>query len=322
MDDAQTLLEPAAVAEVRIRGPVMIMDTPLRQTGAVDFDALAEEVRFINRCGGQAVVWGQLDDTLDDDDRLRAMQVVTATNRGLGAKTVLGVQGRDTAEMLRWAKHAEALEPDWIISRPPNEGTSQDDYYDYYRALAGATRRPVIIQTSGGGGERLAPSTDLIIRLAREFPHFGHVKEEAPVGRPTQIVARHKALLAARPPMRSVLSANFGLGLLYEMRLGIDGLFTGSAMFTDVLQHLWALHRRGDEAALLEAYGRYLVMRSLSQQLPAADLYLWRKRGIAAHAWRRPNKDGGYTVIVPELSDADVAEIEYRYAALAPYLAA
>jgi dihydrodipicolinate synthase/N-acetylneuraminate lyase len=226
--------------------------------------------------------------------------------------------------MLKYAAHAESLAPDMIISRPPESGRTQDDYREYYRALGNATRRPVIIQTSGGGGEHLAPSTDLIIELAREFPNFGYVKEEAPVGRPREILARHKELLAHRPPMRAVLSANYGLGLLYEMRLGIDGVVTGSAMYTDVLSRIWDMHEAGRADALREAYGRYLLMRNLSDQIPSADLYVWKKRGVyKSMATRRGERGGGpgeYTVITPKFSGTDIAEIEYRLAGLKPYM--
>jgi dihydrodipicolinate synthase/N-acetylneuraminate lyase len=309
----------------QIRGVVLIMNTPFTESGAVDYESLAYEVRFINRCGGKAFVWGQLDPFLNEEERLRAMETVVKANRGQKAIVGLGVQGRDTAEMLKYAKHAEALAPDMIISRPPENGRTQEDYRAYYRALATATKRPVIIQTSGGGGVRLAPSTDLIIELAREFPNFGYVKEEAPVGKPVEIVTRQKELMSHRPPMKSVLSANFGFGLLYEMRLGIDGIVTGSAMYTDVLTRMWDMHLRGEEDRLREAYGRFLLLRNLSEQIPATDLYLWKKRGVyktmTTRRGVRAGTRGEYTVGETKLTDTEIAEIEYRFASLKPYLA-
>jgi 4-hydroxy-tetrahydrodipicolinate synthase len=309
--------------ENRIGGVVPIMNTPFMESGAVDYDSLAEEVRFINRCGGKAFVWGQLDPYLTADERMRAMEVVMKANTGQKALAGLGVQGRDTNEMLKFARHAESLGPDMLISRPPEDGHSQEDYREYYRALGRATKRPVIIQTSGGGGVKLAPSTDLLIELAREFPNFGYVKEEAPVGRPLEVLARQQDLLAHRPPMKVVLSANYGLGLLYEMRLGVDGVITGSAMYTDVLTRIWDFHVLDDAEKLRDAYGRYLLMRELSSQIPGTDMYVWKKRGVFKTMTTRRGvrgSPGEFEIEATRFSNTEIAEIEYRFAGLKPYL--
>jgi 1-pyrroline-4-hydroxy-2-carboxylate deaminase len=42
----------------------------------------------------------------------------------------------------------------------------------------------------------------LLIDLAKEFPHFGYIKEEA-----APVISRTRELLAARPPTRRVFSA-------------------------------------------------------------------------------------------------------------------
>jgi hypothetical protein len=98
--------------------------------------------------------------------------------RRKNALLVVGVQGKNTAEMLEYARRAQELAPDALIAMPPSTGKSQEDYREYFRALAKLTQRPVIIQTSGGARD-LAPSVDLIVDLAMEFPHLGHIKEES-----------------------------------------------------------------------------------------------------------------------------------------------
>jgi 4-hydroxy-tetrahydrodipicolinate synthase len=306
-----------------IGGVILIMNTPLTESGAVDHDSLSDEVRFINRSGGKALVWGQLDPYLTTEERMQTMEVVVKANAGQKALVGLGAHGWDTEEMLKIARHAESVGADFLITRAPVNGHSQEDYRAYFRALGRATELPVIIQTSGGGGVKLAPSTDLIIDLAREFPNFGYVKEEAPVGKPLEILARQKELLAHRPPMKVVLSANFGLGLLYEMRLGVDGVISGSAMYTDVLTRIWDLHLRNEPEKLRDVYSRYLLMREMSSQIPGTDLYIWKKRGVFKTMTTRrgvPGKPGEYTVHSTKLTDVEIAEIEYRYAGLRPYL--
>src|SRR5262249_19577122 len=171
-------------------------------------------------------------------------------------------------------------------------------------------RRPVIVQTSGGAPS-LPPSVDLIVALAREFPHLGYVKEES-----QPLVPRMKQELAQRPPMRAVFGANLGANWLYEMRLGLDGVITGNAMYADVMARLWKLHEQNDADQLRDLFSKFLLMRNLSEQVPGVDLYIMRKRGIFKTAVVRSER--GSRVL--EFSPDEIAEIEYRFASLKPYL--
>jgi hypothetical protein len=50
---------------------------------------------------------------------------------------------------LAYLEKAESVAPDALIAIPPTEAKSLDDFREYYRGLAGATRRPLFIQTTG-----------------------------------------------------------------------------------------------------------------------------------------------------------------------------
>jgi dihydrodipicolinate synthase/N-acetylneuraminate lyase len=306
-----------------VGGFLPIMETPFTEAGAVDYGALAAEARFIAKCGAHCMIWGQIDDTLDDDERQKGMDLIMKVNRELPTRICLGVNGRDVDEMVKWAKRAEAAEPDWIISRPPANGSSQDIILDYYRALGKIARRPVIIQSSGPGG--VYPSTDTVLQLAKEFPAtFGYVKEESPPGHPDQVMARQMLYLQNKPPMKVVMSANFARGLLMEMRFGIEGFVSGSGELTDVLQNIWNLHTAGKTTELREAYANYALMRNLIDQMPSTMYYLWKKRGVFKSTTVRkglpyhPER----TLVHYSFTQAQQEEIEYRYAALKPYLVA
>jgi dihydrodipicolinate synthase/N-acetylneuraminate lyase len=305
----------------------MILHTPFRNDGAVDWDDLAREALFVDKAGG-GIVWPQGSSsvaTLTRDERLRGMELLATTLRGKRAAVVLGVQGKDTAEMLEYAKAAERLEPDAVIAMPPTSATSIDDYRSYFRALGGATRRPVVLQTSGGA-RNLVPPTDLIIDLAREFPHFGYVKEES-----EPLTERLREEIAHKPsPMKAIFSANFGANWLWAMRLGIDGVITGNSMYADLFATMWRLHEQGAapggeraRADLRDAYARFLLMRNLNEQIPGADLYVMKKRGIfKTIATRSGPPAAGKTakVNVRTFTPDEIAEIEYRFEALKPYL--
>ena len=60
-------------------------------------------------------------DLLTTDEKLRGMEVLAKAARGLRTSLCLGVQGKDTADMLIFAKHAEKLAPAAIIS--PNSAS-------------------------------------------------------------------------------------------------------------------------------------------------------------------------------------------------------
>lgn len=290
-------------------GAFMILHTPFTESKAVDWEDLAREVEFVDRSGAQGVVWPQGSSgvaTLTREERLRGMEVIAKAGQGRKAAVVLGVQGKNTAEMLDYARRAEALAPDAMIAMPPTDATSQEDYRQYFRALAGVTRRPVIVQTTGGARD-LTPTTDLILALARELPNFGYVKEES-----DPLIERMQAHLRQRPTMKGIFGASLGAGWLYEMRLGLDGVITGNAMYSDVMARMWALHTQGKAEPLRDAFSKWLLMRNLNEAVPGADLYVMKKRGIFKTTVSR--------VRTFSFSPEAIAEIEYRFAGLAPYL--
>lgn len=319
-----------ATADPKIRGPFPILSTPFTESGAVDFDVLANQARFVDWGGCPGMIWPQSGDSVDlltTDEKLRGMEVLAETSRGLRTALCLGVQGKDTAEMLVFARHAEKLAPAAIISRPPDSGRTEDDMRQYWRALAAVAKRPVIIQTTGGVAYKgPVPSVALLIELAREFPHFGYVKEEA-----GPIIARTKALVAARPPIRRVFSARGGLGWLYESHLGTEGLITERAVYADLLTKIWELQQsRSDPAALRDAYAKFLLMTNLGDHLPGGglrgfQLHLWKKRGVFKTMVSRHYGRGNAIPVKPifselQLTKEEIAEIEFRFEALKPYL--
>jgi dihydrodipicolinate synthase/N-acetylneuraminate lyase len=303
-----------------MRGPFIILNTPFTPAGDVDWDDLVRETEFVDRSGCAGVVWPQGSSgvaTLTAAERRRGMEVLAQAMKGKHGTLVLGVQGRDTGEMLEYAKRAEALGTGAMIAMPPTAGTSMDDYRAYFRALAGVTTRPVIIQTSGGA-PRLEPSTDLIIALAREFPHMAYVKEES-----DPLIPRMRAELASRPVMRGVFGASLGTGLLYEMRLGLDGIITGMGMYADLFANMWQMHERGQHDEARDAYARFLLMRNLNEAVPGTDLYIMKKRGIFKTTVRRtsaPTASAPAKLTEFKPDAIELAEIEHRFASLAPYL--
>jgi dihydrodipicolinate synthase/N-acetylneuraminate lyase len=172
----------------------------------------------------------------------------------------------------------------------------------------------VFVQTSGGAKD-LAPPVDLIVELAREFPHVAYVKEES-----APLVERMKAELGQRPPIKSVFGASYADGWLYEMRLGLDGVMTGMAMYADLMARLWNLHERGERELVRDAYSKFLLMRNINEQIPGADLFVMQQRGVFKTTTTRTGGAAAWKPKTLRLTPEAIAEIEYRFAALKPYL--
>ncbi len=311
---AATLLPylPARAAEKPIRGAFIIMSTPYTAANEVDYEALADQVDFLDRCGIHGLVWPQNSSEqryLSKEERMRGFDVLARAAKGKRPALFLGVQGDDTKGMLEYARHAETLEPDGMIAIPPTEATTLDEFRDYYAALCGVTSRPIFFQTSGGAPD-VVPTVEFMVEMAKEFPNLAYVKEERePV---------HERMLALRPhrpdTIKAIFGAAFGRQWLYEMRLGMDGVMTGGAMYADIYAQLWELHMAGMTAELRDLFGKLLLMLNLDRPIPGVRLYVLKKRGIFKTTLSRR---GEYSFTADQM-----AEIDYRLDALRPHFRA
>jgi 4-hydroxy-tetrahydrodipicolinate synthase len=194
-----------------------------------------------------------------------------------------------------------------MIAMPPTTATSLDDYRRYFRALAGVTKRPFFIQTTGGS-KKVPPDIDLLVELSREFPNFGYIKEEY-----QPVVERMTAMAKQRPAVKSIFSGAAGKGMLYEMRLGFDGTMPG-APYADVYARIWGLFQGGKQDEARDLFAKLLLMINLDQELPGVRQYVMKKRGIFKTTVSREKQ--------ANFSAAQAAEIDFNLAALRPYLTA
>ena len=302
----------SALEPKSLRGAFMILSTPYTNADEVDFEDLASEVDFCDRCGIEALVWPQNSSEqryLSKSERMHGFDVLVEANEGRAPALVLGVQADDTAGMLEYARHAESLQPDAMIAIPPRTATSLDDFRSYYAALCDVTDRPVFVQTSGGAPD-IEPTVDFLVSLAREFPQCGYVKEEHP---PVQ--ERMLELAKYRPdPIKSILGANFGRAWPYEMRLGTDGVMTGGVMYADIYAGLWDFHLSGQHDHMRDLYAKLLLLLNLDSLIPGVRLYVLQKRGLFKTL---KSRRGDYS-----FTQMQIDEIEHRFAALKPYLRA
>ncbi|MFQ5930319.1 MAG: dihydrodipicolinate synthase family protein [Acidobacteriota bacterium] len=299
----------ASLDQKPMRGAFIIMATPYSPDKKVDFEDLTREVDFMHRCGVQGMVWPQFASEypyLKREERLKGMEVLAKAARGKNPALVLGVQADTSGEMLEFAQHAERLEPDAVIAMPPKKAKSLKDYRSYYRALCKSVNRTVFIQTTGGAPD-VEPTVEFILEIAREFPHFGYIKEEY-----KPVLERMQRLAKYRPdPIKSVFSGSAGRGWPYEMRLGLDGTMPG-APYSDIYALLWSLYEQGKWEEIREVFSKLLLMINLAQQIPGVRQYIMKKRGVFKTTVSR-RQDYTYT-------PKQIEEIEFNFAALKPYL--
>lgn len=293
-----------------IRGVFPIMATPFTANKEVDWEDLAREVEFLDRCGVHGYVWPQLASEywlLKKEERMRGMAVLAKAAKGRRPALVLGVQGPNTEAMLEYARYAETLEPDAMIAIPPTEAKTIDDFRDYYRSLARVTKRPIFVQTSGGARE-INPAVEVLVEMAREFPNLAYVKEEhAP------IIERMIELTKHRPPIKGIFSGNHGKGWTYELRLGCDGTCPGAPL-SDVYVSIWDLYHANRKEAALDAFSKLVLLVNLDSQIPGTFPYLMKKRGVFKTTVSRQRE--------VSLTPAAMAEIDFNFAALKPWLKA
>ena len=293
-----------------LRGIFIILATPYTENKSMDYEDLAAEVDFMDRCGVHGMVWPQMASEytrLTREERFRGMEVLAKAAKGKRPALVLGVQGPNVDAALDYARHAEELGPDALIAIPPIEAHSLSDFHEYYRALGRVAKRPFFIQTTGGA-KGVVPEVSLLLELAKEFPHFGYVKEEY-----VPVVQRMSELAAHRPAIKGVFSGNAGIDLLYEMRLGFDGTMPG-APYADLYAQVWDLYHGGEQQKARDLFGKLLLMINLDEQIPGARQYMMKRRGVFKTTVSRQRE--------VKLSPEAIQEIEFNFEALRPYLKA
>lgn len=328
----------------RLRGPLPIISTPFLESGAVDYDVLGKEARFIIESGCSGAIWPQSEDSYDlltNDEKKKGIERILQATKSLKGKAVIGCQGRDKAEMMEFAEFIENAAKKYnhnavIISRPPDDGKTEEDLMDYYSALGNVVTLPVIIQT--GGGERyrgVMPSVKMLVELAKRFPKtFGYIKEES-----GNASSRIMEEVKEKPVIKTVFSAMGGTQWLYQGRkLGSEGLITERPAYADLISYIWKQMENGDvNNTLDDAFSKLLLMVNAETMFPGEGMrtgmrcphiYILKKRGIfkncVSRAWEI--KDGHKVVpespivVELEMTDEQKDEVDRRYESLKPYL--
>ncbi len=159
------------------RGTATAMITPFTQTG-VNFDAFERMIEFQIENGTDALlVLGTTGEpaTMTEAEKEAVMRFAVQKIAGR-AKVIFGSGSNSTAHAVEASKKAEAMGADGLLAVTPyyNKCT-QNGLVEYYRAIAGAVRIPVICyNVPARTGVNIKPET--MERIA-DIPNIAGIKE-------------------------------------------------------------------------------------------------------------------------------------------------
>jgi 4-hydroxy-tetrahydrodipicolinate synthase len=170
---------------------ITAMVTPFDAEGKIDWEATGRLIdHLIDEQGTDSIVVSGTtgeSPTLDDDEKLELFRF--AVKRVAGRVPVIaGTGSNDTAHSIRLTKEAEATGVDGILLVAPYYNRpSQEGLYLHFRAVAEATKLPVMIyNVPGRTGVNV--SADTTLRLA-QMPNIVATKDCAPTEQLTAIAA-------------------------------------------------------------------------------------------------------------------------------------
>jgi len=263
---------PQATAKP-LRGIFAIAQTPFTNSNQLDLNVLAREVEFYDRGGVHGFVWPQMASeysTLSKSERLAGAEAIAATGKHLRPAIVIGVQAPEVRTAVEYARHAEKLGADAIISLPPAQPANDDALLAYYKEVGGATGLPLVAQTTGN------MSVALIVRMVKEIPTLRYVKDEAggsPLGRIGQLREQTADIL-------KVFTGNHSRTLIDEMQRGSSGSMPAASL-ADIYAGVWDLWQSGRQHQALDLFQKAtLLIPEMEAYGIAASKYLLYLRGV------------------------------------------
>lgn len=271
-------------ADKPLRGIFPIAQTPFTEAGRLDLEALAAEVRFVDRCGAHGFVWPQLASeyaTLSDRERMDGTAMILHAGKGLRPALVIGVQAADAAAAIRHARHAAQHGADAVIALPPPGERSAGALLTYYKAIGAATPLPLFAQAVGD------LSVEELVEMSRAIPTLRYVKDEAGASP----LPRIGPLRTQSGGALNVFTGGHGVTLLDEMSRGTAGSMP-AASFVDLYAAAWEQWHSGRHAEAADRFSKAMLFVPEVQAYGIAALkYVLQLRGVFPTYYVRA-KDG------------------------------
>lgn len=195
------------MAEISLKGMGVALITPFKEDESVDYEALGRLVDYQVQNGTDyLVVLGTTAETptLTEEEKRNIIDLVVSHVRGR-IPIVLGAGGNCTRNVVDQLKHGDFQGIDAILSVVPYYNKpSQEGIYQHYKAIAQATKLPIVLyNVPGRTGVNMTAETTL--RIAREFKNVIAVKEAS--GNITQM----DDIIKNKPERFNVISGDDGI---------------------------------------------------------------------------------------------------------------
>ncbi len=271
----------------KFSGTGVALVTPFDEFGKIDFEALEQLFLHVVKGGvDYVVVLGTTGEspTLGFDDKQSILSFIIDLNVSVQIPIVFGLGGNDTADIIHHLHTYDLHGVSAILSVSPyyNKPT-QEGLYAHYKAIAEASRLPIILyNVPGRTGSNLLPDT--VCRLARDCRNIIGVKEAS--GNIVQCME----LTRIKPADFLVISGDDNL-VLPQMAVGMNGIISVAAN---------AYPKEVSELVNLIYAGKYEKASKLFyKMLPGIDLmfaegnpsgikYFMSKLGLCKNLFRLP----------------------------------
>lgn len=212
------------MAYQQFKGTGVALVTPFQQDGSVDYAALEKLTHHVIKGGVDFLVaLGTTAETptLSAQEKADILAAIIKYNDGQ-LPVVCGVGGNNTSETVEHLKALDIRGVDAILSVAPYYNRpSQEGMYQHFKAIAGATSKPIILyNVPGRTGSNILPAT--AIRLAKDCANVIAIKEAS--GNMVQIME----LIHDKPDGFTILSGDDNLALA-QMAVGMEGIISVAA---------------------------------------------------------------------------------------------
>lgn len=219
-------------------GTGVALVTPFNRDSSIDFNSLEKLVNHVIEGGVSFLVaLGSTGETptLSREEQQQVLSFIVEQCNGR-VPVVCGIAGNNTAEVVNNVKTYDLTGVSGILSASPHYNKpSQEGIYQHFKAIATATKLPIILyNVPGRTGSNMAPAT--VLRLANEFSNIVAIKEAS--GNLSQCME----LVQGKPAHFAILSGDDDL-FICQAAIGMEGVISVAAnsypkRFTTMVKHL------------------------------------------------------------------------------------
>ena len=265
---------------IAFKGVIPILATPFNDDEDLDLESWRRLLEFMVGLGVDGItilgVLGESNRLTDYEREALIRSAVGTVNKRV--PIIVGTSHTGTRAAAYLSRMAQNLGADAVMVTPGKEPVPNDDrIVETYRRIAEGLEIPIVLQDHPASTE-VHLSVPLMLRLVREVPAIGCIKEEAVPTAPK--IRQLKDGMTDRPV--PILS---GLGALYapfDLEVVSAGFNTGFA-FPEALQAMVAAAGAADWHRVHEIYARFAALIVFEQQPGVAiRKELLRRRGLLA----------------------------------------